>query len=165
MHLVLVCSACSHPLSLFILLLISSSSSPHTNPPVLAYEDYSCSTLVGSVPASGKCIASTRAKIGSWKASCNATSTSTSYSSGELKRRTKSRLEIPRDEATTTTTKTLINQNITMTAGSIASEQASAVSASMINSVEVVTTPSAGAQLNANGCGGREVECQFDGVC
>lgn len=119
---------------------------------VLAYEDYECSSLVGSVPVSGKCVAATRAKIGSWQAQCNSTDSSqvataaTSYASGELKRRGKYRLPAVRDEADRTSYTT----GPIATASSIVSEFSSAISESATaTDAEVTPSPSAGAAFSS----------------
>lgn len=57
---------------------------------VLAYGDQSCShgTLVGVVPSTGSCLASTKMRMGSWEAVCRYgedNSSTVSYRPGELK--------------------------------------------------------------------------------
>lgn len=133
-------------------------------PLVLAYTDYSCSSLVGSVPASGKCLASTKAKIGSWKAICNNTSTSpsnnlqTSYMPGELRRRDNRRLPKIRQQAesainrTVTTTQSTSQAQVTRTvvASCITSHISSGISADVNATVTVATIPSADAALSSS---------------
>jgi len=127
---------------------------------VLAYDDYECSSLVGSVPVSGKCVAATKAKIGSWQAQCNSTDGShvsaatTSYASGELKRRGKYRLPAVRDEANMTNYST----DPIATASSIVSEISSAISESATaTDAETTSSPSAGAAFSSAVSSGAEI--------
>ncbi|KAK5095920.1 hypothetical protein LTR70_010028 [Exophiala xenobiotica] len=127
---------------------------------VLAYDDYECSSLVGSVPVSGKCVAATKAKIGSWQAQCNSTDGShvaaaaTSYASGELKRRGKYRLPAVRDEANMTNYTT----DPIATASSIVSEISSAISESATaTDAETTSSPSAGAAFSSAVSSGAEI--------
>ncbi|KAJ9650021.1 hypothetical protein H2198_010654 [Neophaeococcomyces mojaviensis] len=128
---------------------------------VLAYTDYACTSLVGSVPASGKCLASITAKIGSWKAVCNSSSTASgdaaSYTPSELKRRSSPRLPRIRQQAensSVTTPTTLLTTSIgedtrTAVASSVASQISSGISADANATITALTTPSAGAQLSS----------------
>ncbi|KAK5074288.1 hypothetical protein LTR64_006567 [Lithohypha guttulata] len=125
---------------------------------VLAYNDYGCSSLVGSIPSSGKCVASTKARIGSWQAVCNSTivsaddkATIQTFAPGELKRRGKLRLPAIRDEVNHTSSITLTNENNVATASSIVSEISSGISASATIEVAagVTSLPSAGAALSS----------------
>ena len=120
---------------------------------MLAYNDYGCGSLVGAVPASRKCVAATKAKIGSWQASCNGTEDDTvaatiqTFVPGELKRRGKNRLPKIRDEVNVTSTYSLDH---VATASSIVSEISSniAVSATGDAAAAVTSAPSAGAALS-----------------
>ncbi|KAK5945570.1 hypothetical protein PMZ80_002775 [Knufia obscura] len=128
---------------------------------VLAYEDYGCSSLVGSVPASGKCVAATKAKIGSWQVNCNSTDTSsasaavTSFAPGELKRRGKYRLPAIRDDANMTN----VTTDPLATASSIGNEISSAISASATDTAAagITSSPSAGAALSSAVSSGSEL--------
>jgi len=108
--------------------------------------------LVGSVPVSGKCVAATKAKIGSWQAQCNTTNdnqvsaTLTSYAPGELKRRGKYRLPAVRDEVSMTNGTT----DSVATASSIVSEMSSAMAVSATaTGAEVTSAASAGAAFSS----------------
>lgn len=136
---------------------------------VLAYDDYACTSLVGSIPSNGKCIGATKAKIGSWRVQCNtaskteiATSTSAPYIPGDLKRRNKMRMasidQVHNVTATPYTSHSTIGAIVV--ASSVASEISSAVNASATNDVTAKTTssPSAGAALSSAIISGTAIE-------
>lgn len=128
---------------------------------VLAFEDDGCSNLVGSVPTSGKCVAATKGKIGSWQANCNITHSNpasaavTSYAPGELKRRGKTRIPAIRGDANVAN----MTNNPVATASSIVSEISSAISASAtsITGAEVTSSPYAGAALSSAVSSGADI--------
>lgn len=138
---------------------------------VLAYEDYGCGKVIGSIPPSGKCVGSTTARIGSWQASCNGTETkpetstnTPTYMPGDVKRRVKNRgVYVPREDnvsarvtgnssVTTTSTCTLTSDATLSTASSLASEISSGIAASVAVSVtgtDAMSLPSAEAALSS----------------
>lgn len=135
---------------------------------VFAYDDYGCTSLVGSVPSNGKCIAATKAKIGSWQVQCNTTEkvssapTRAPYLPGELKRRSKMRISSMDEvhnmtamESTSCTT-----TDATVVASSVANEISSAVNASATQNAaaNITSSPSAGAALSSAISSGTAIE-------
>lgn len=113
---------------------------------MLAYGDNACNALIGAVPASGKCVAATNARIGSWQLHCNntidasSTSPSLTYAPGDLKRRGKRRLANIRD-LENTAIDVSVSRTITVTLVA-SSETSSAMNASESQNLATTTNPS-----------------------
>lgn len=134
---------------------------------MLAYDDYGCTSLVGSLPTNGKCVAATKAKIGSWQVRCDtgahvsSTSSSAMYAPGDLKRRGKQRLPSIRDVGATTTHPS-VSRTVTLTliASPVASDVSSPVNASASSdpAASITPSPSAGATLSTSVNSGSGIE-------